>query len=271
MHDLVQNEPPVLTSTQATSIIRYEHPLNERIRTLMRLEVLYHRVATFAERTSPADHHVALLSLFEITDVAARADLKTDLLQELERQKQVLGPLRSNPDIDQQALTDLLGMIDQVSANLLGQAGKVGMHLRESEWLMAIKQRAAIPGGVCEFDLPAYHYWLNQDPETRQRDLASWIEPFDPIRTGSAIVLRLLRENARTSRHTAYRGVFQLMLTTTKVAQLLRLTMQRELPCVPEISANKYALNIRFIGASGMDRGNVVDQDIEFEMMFCNL
>jgi cell division protein ZapD len=61
------------------------------------------------------------------------------------------------------------------------------------------------------------------------------------------------------------------MMTTTKVAQLLRLTMRRDLPCVPEVSANKYALNIRFIGVSGMDRGNVVDQDIEFELMFCNL
>jgi cell division protein ZapD len=252
-------------------VILFEHPLNERIRTLMRLEDLFARARYFAERDGAPEHHAALMSLFEITDVASRADLKTDILQELERQKQVLAPLRSNPEIDQRALASLLDEIDRVNADLLAQAGKVGTHLRESEWLMAIKQRAAIPGGVCEFDLPAYHYWLNQDPETRQRDLASWIEPFDPIRTGSAIVLRLLRENARTSRHTAYRGVFQLMLTTTKVAQLLRLTMQRDLPCVPEISANKYALNIRFIGAAGMDRGNVVDQDIEFEMMFCNL
>ena len=252
-------------------MIRYEHPLNERIRTLMRLEDLFARADYFAALDNPPEHHAALLALFEITDVASRADLKTDLLQELERQKQMLAPLRSNEGIDQQALSALLGNIDDVSATLLAQAGKVGTHLRESEWLMAIKQRAAITGGVCEFDLPAYHYWLNQDPGQRQRDLESWIEPFHPIRTGSAIVLRLLRENARTSRHTAYRGVFQLMLTTTKVAQLLRLTMQRDLPCVPEISANKYALNIRFIGASGMDRGNVVDQDIEFEMMFCNL
>ena len=43
------------------------------------------------------------------------------------------------------------------------------------------------------------------------------------------------------------------------------------MPYVPEISANKYALNIRFIGVAGMDRGNVVDQDIEFELAFCNL
>ena len=84
-------------------------------------------------------------------------------------------------------------------------------------------------------------------------------------------MLKLLRDNGRASRHTAYRGVFQLMLTTTKVAQLLRLTVAKNLSCVPEISANKYALNIRFIGVSGMDRGAVFDGDVEFELMFCNL
>ena len=152
-------------------MIRYEHPLNERIRTLMRLEDLFTRVTFFAARDSAHDHHAALLSLFEITDVAARADLKTDLLQELERQKQLLGPLRSNPQIDQQMLARLLASIDQASAGLLAQAGKVGMHLRESEWLMAIKQRAAIPGGVSEFDLPAYHHWLNRGAAARHRDL----------------------------------------------------------------------------------------------------
>ncbi len=252
-------------------MIRYEHPLNERIRTLMRLEDLFARAEFYASREHAPDHHAALLSLFEITDVAARADLKADLVQELERQKQVLAPLRSNPQIEEAMLTALLTEIEQVNANLLAQAGKVGMHLRENEWLMAIKQRAAIPGGVCEFDLPAYHHWLNKSPNARRQDLAGWIEPFAPIRVGSAIVLRLLRENSRTSRHTAAHGVFQLMMTTSKVAQLLRLTLEHDLPAVPEISANKYALNIRFIGVSGMDRGNVVDQDIGFELTFCNL
>ena len=101
--------------------------------------------------------------------------------------------------------------------------------------------------------------------------MRGWIEPFAPIRAGSAIVLKLLRDNGRASRHVAYGGVFQLMLTTTKIAQLLRLTVAKNLSCVPEISANKYALNIRFLGVSGMDRGSVFDRDVEFELMFCNL
>jgi len=252
-------------------VIRYEHPLNERIRTLMRLEDLYHRARFFAAQPAAPDHHAALLALFEITDVAARADLKADILQELERQKQVLSPLRGNPAIDTRVLEPLLAEIDHASASLLAQSGKVGQHLRDNDWLMTIKQRTAIPGGVCEFDLPAYHYWLNADAAARQNDLRTWIEPFLPIYDGLAIILRLLRDNGRASRQIAYRGVFQLMLTSSKVAQLLRLTVGRDLPCVPEISANKYALNIRFIGVTGMDRGTVFDRDVEFELMFCNL
>ena len=254
-----------------TDVIRYEHPLNERIRTLMRLEDLFARVRHFAAQEDAPDHHAALVCLFEITDVAARADLKADLVQELERQKQALAPLRSNPNIEQEALEGLLADTDAIATQLLGQQGKVGTHLRDNEWLMAIKQRTAIPGGVSEFDLPAYHYWLNRTPEERRHDLANWIDPFVPIAGGVAIVLRLLRENGRTSRHVAHHGLFQLMLTTTKVAQLLRLTLPRSLPCVPEISANKYALNIRFIGVTGMDRGAVYDDDLEFELTFCNL
>ncbi len=252
-------------------MIRYEHPLNERVRTLMRLEDLFARVAYFSSQDAAPDHHAALLALFEITDVASRADLKTDILQELERQKQMLGPLRHNPQIEQRALDELLAQIDAVNGKLLAQTGKVGLHLRDNEWLMAIKQRTAIPGGVCEFDLPAYHWWLHQEPAARRADLEGWIAPFMSIREGSAIVLKLLRDNGRASRHTASRGVFQLMLTTTKVAQLLRLSMAGGLSCVPEISANKYALNIRFLGVSGMDRGSVHDGDVEFELMFCNL
>jgi cell division protein ZapD len=252
-------------------VIRYEHPLNERIRTLMRLEDLYRRAHFFAAQSDAPDHHAALATLFEITDVAARADLKTDLLQELERQKQLLVPLRSNPAIEPRVLEPLLADIDRASAALLAQSGKVGLHLRDNEWLMTIKQRSAIPGGVCEFDLPAYHYWLNADPAARQNDLRGWIAPFLPIYDGLAIILRLLRDNGRASRQTAPHGVFQLMLTTSKVAQLLRITVPRGLHCVPEISANKYALNIRFIGASGMDRGTVYEHDVEFELSFCNL
>src|SRR5215813_3310000 len=158
-------------------VICYEHPLNERIRTLMRLEDLYRRALFFTAEAEPADHHAALLALFEIIDVAGGADLKTDIRQELERRRQLRMPLRHNPAIDAAALEAVLLDIDQVSASLLAQTGKVGQQLRDNEWLMAIKQRTGIPGGACEFDLPAYHYWLHLEPAARTRDLEAWLAP----------------------------------------------------------------------------------------------
>jgi cell division protein ZapD len=41
--------------------------------------------------------------------------------------------------------------------------------------------------------------------------------------------------------------------------------------CVPEVSANKYALNIRFTVGGGQQRPRVSQTDIPFELTFCNL
>ena len=125
-------------------MISYEYPLSERIRTLLRLEDLYERLDYFLEKNEPLQHHVALLLIFEIYEVASRADLKSDLLQELERQKQVLRAFRNNPDISEDALNQVLGDMEQASTALFGMTGRIGQYLRENEWLMSIKQRTGI-------------------------------------------------------------------------------------------------------------------------------
>jgi len=40
---------------------------------------------------------------------------------------------------------------------------------------------------------------------------------------------------------------------------------------VPEISANKYALNIRFTSPDYDHRSRHSDDSVEFDMVFCNL
>jgi cell division protein ZapD len=149
-------------------------------------------------------------------------------------------------------------------------SGKIGQELRENEWLMSIKQRTNIPGGVCEFDVPSYHYWLHQGAELHRHDLEGWLAPFLPIRDGIAIMLRLLRESGKVSSQTAVQGVYQQMMAG-RVAQMLRLRLSRDYQCVPEISANKYALNIRFTTHEGGQRPRVIETDVDFELTFCNL
>ena len=251
-------------------MISYEYPLSERIRTLLRLEDLYERVQYFTAKADAQEHNVALLCIFEILEVAGRADLKSDLLQELERQKQTLEALRDNPEISQEALDAILWEIDRVSSRLFQMSGKIGQEIRENEWLMSIKQRTNIPGGVCEFDVPSYHFWLHQSAEQHRHDLEGWLAPFLPIRDGIAIMLRLLRESGKVSNQTAVQGVYQQMMAG-RVAQMLRIRLSRDHQCVPEISANKYALNIRFTTHEGGQRPRVIESDVDFELTFCNL
>jgi cell division protein ZapD len=254
------------------NLIGYEYPLSERVRTLLRLEDLYRKAWYFTAKTEPVENHVALVLLFDILEVAGRADLKSDLLQELERQRQSLESLRDNPAISLDILNQVVREIDQTATRLFQMSGKFGQDLRENEWLMSIKQRTSIPGGVCEFDLPSYHYWLNQGAEQRRHDLEAWLAPFRPIHDAITIVLRLLRESGKSSAQVAAQGVFQQMMAG-RMAQMLRVRLKRELACVPEISANKYALNVRFmtLPGPGRERPRTADFDVPFELTFCSL
>ncbi|MCX8018050.1 MAG: hypothetical protein N2690_09165, partial [Rhodocyclaceae bacterium] len=44
-------------------MITYEYPLNERIRTLLRLEDLFEKALYFAEAEGAHEHHVALVAV----------------------------------------------------------------------------------------------------------------------------------------------------------------------------------------------------------------
>jgi len=89
------------------------------------------------------------------------------------------------------------------------------------------------------------------------------------MQDGISIILRILRESGRTNQQLAAQGVYQQMMGG-RVAQLIRLRLDDQYDCVPEVSANKYALNIRFTLA-GDNQRRVAQTDIPFELTFCNL
>ena len=76
-------------------MILYEYPFNESIRTMLRLEHLFDRLGQLIERDTPVDHHYALATIFEVMDVASRADLKSDLLKDLDP----IAEIAANPQV----------------------------------------------------------------------------------------------------------------------------------------------------------------------------
>ena len=78
-------------------MILYEYPFNESIRTMLRLEHLFDRLGQLIARDAAVDHHFALATVFEIMDVASRADLKSDLLKDLEQAQAAVQRLPRQP------------------------------------------------------------------------------------------------------------------------------------------------------------------------------
>ena len=248
--------------------VLYEYPFSERIRTLLRLEDLFDKLLYFCEQQHSYCHHTALLTLFEILEVTSRADLKSDLLQELERHRQTLQALRNNPQVSEAALSSVLGEIEHAQQHLNATTGKAGQHIRDNEWLMSIRSRANIPGGTCEFDLPSYHAWLTRDADSRSRDLQAWVQPMMQFHAALAIVLKLLRETAHQSQQVAAQGAYQQMLQGRTYA-LLQVRVAGELNAIPEISANKYMLWIRFTTQDRDLKPRSFDGDVPFELSLC--
>jgi len=250
-------------------VILYEYPINERIRTYLRLEHLFHRLGELLVREHPIDHHYAITTIFEVMDVAARADLKTDVLKDLEKQKHILNAYRGNPAIAEAVLNDVTDRLETCFTHLNALAGKAGQSLTENDWLMSIRSRIGIPGGTCEFDLPAYYAWQNLSAQTRQQDLQRWTATLVPLAESIRLLLQMLRDSGAAQMVTAPEGVYQQNLPQGRSFQLLRLRIDPSLGLIPEISGNRLIVLVRLMRHESDDRLHLATTDASFELTLC--
>lgn len=251
------------------AVILYEYPFNERIRTYLRLEHLLQRLAELVERGSAIDHHYALATIFEIMDVGARADLKTDVLKDLEKQKIVLNGYRGNPAISEGVLDNITAQLEANFSAVNSLPGKVGQSLTENDWLMSIRSRVGIPGGTCAFDLPAYYAWQHLGAEVRQQDLHRWALTLAPLAESVRLLLRLLRDSGAPQKVVAPAGQYQQMLPQGRTFQLLRMRLDPALGLIPEISCNRLMVSVRLMRLHNDDRLHASVDDSMFELTLC--
>lgn len=250
-------------------MILYEYPFNERVRTYLRLENLFRRLALLMSREHPVDHHHALATLFEIMEVAGRADLKSEVLKDLDRQRSMLGAYRGNPAISEGVLEEVIGQLDRCYGALQDQSGKPGQGLTDNEWLMGLRSRIAIPGGTCEFDLPGYHAWQQLEPARRQSDLVRWATTLAPLADPVRLLLKLMRDSGAPQKVMATGGQLQQNLPQGRSFQLLRLRIDRTLNLVPEISGNRLMVSVRLMKHEPAERLQPSTDDVSFELALC--
>lgn len=237
---------------------------------MLRLEHLFARLHLLLPRDSAVDHHFALVTLFEIMDVASRADLKSDLLKELERHKSQLVAYRSNPQVSLEALDGIVGRIDHAFEGLNQQAGKAAQTLANNEWLMSVRSRISIPGGTCEFDLPAYYAWQQMDGARRRADLAGWVSTLAPLAEALQVLLQLLRDAGAPHKVMSTGGQYQQSLPPGRPYQLLRLRIDESAGLIPEITGHRLMVSVRLMRCEADGRMRPVNEDMAFELTLCS-
>lgn len=251
-------------------MVRYEYPFNESIRTMLRVEHLFDRLAQLMPREAPVDHHFALVTLFEIMDVASRADLKSDVLKELERCRMLLNSYRGNPSISEQTLDAVVARLDHAHDGLNQSAGKAGQVLTANEWLMSIRSRVSIPGGTCEFDLPAYYAWQQLDGARRRNDLLGWTGSMMPLAEALSLLLGLVRDAGVPHKVVATGGHFQQSLPAGRSYLLLRLRVDETSAVVPEITVHRLMVSVRWMRQDTEGRLRPAAEDVPFELALCS-
>ncbi|HYN78844.1 MAG TPA: cell division protein ZapD [Lamprocystis sp. (in: g-proteobacteria)] len=247
----------------------FEHPLNERIRTFLRLEHLFEKVDYFTPQYDPWATRVAVETLLDITAVTARADLRSEIAKELERNIATLNRIADQPGVDPGALGQVMTDLERAVGGIQSLAGPIGQTAREDEFLKAVAQRSSIPGGACSFDLPQYHHWLVQTPERRQSRLDHWLQDLRPADVAIRLMLSLARGSATPRQVIAQAGFFQESLDPQAPAQLVRVGLPPGNHLYPEISGHRNRFSIRLMHLAPRGKPTQAAEDLEFRLTCC--
>ena len=163
-------EHPAQGSLELGPRVVYEQPLTERMRTFLRLELLFVQIRHHRERGTEWDIRAIVGRLMDILAILGRGDIRMEVLKELERINQTLAPFRERDDIDAGRLRGILERLDVLGSELSAHGVQIAQGMRRSEFLASIRHRSTIPGGTCRFDLPAFHFWLSRPQEERNAD-----------------------------------------------------------------------------------------------------
>src|SRR5688572_13662461 len=168
-------------SRQAASGPVYEQPLNERMRTFLRLDFLYHQTLYHEEREDQWSTRAAMSSLLEILAITARGDIRSEVLKDLERQMAIMQDYTSRAGVDTSRLKAVLLNLTRLRTELNSVGALFMQRLRNSEFPNSIKHRSTIPGVTCESDLPDYRHCLAQPSAARSKAFNDWTVTTRPL------------------------------------------------------------------------------------------
>lgn len=249
--------------------ILYEQPLNETARTCLRLESLFAQTKFHLSKNNYWHDSAAIASLIDLTAVLERLDFKTKLTQTLMHYKETVNQHVNDPSLDQEKLEslarDLLENIDYLQTT----PGKLTQGIDKVEFLAAVRLRSTKTGGMCNFELPLYNYWLHQPEERRQKDLETWFATFKSIERAVTLLISLIRRSGQFTTVTATKGYYEQSLDPQINYQMIRIRTTGDAIAFPDISVGRHRLSVHFFEINIAERPLQYKENFSFEITSC--
>lgn len=243
--------------------VLFEHPLNEKMRTWLRIEFLIQQLNTVLPVNNSARALYFFRNMGDLLDVFERGEMRTEILKELGRQQRKLLSWSEVPGVDEQRIEVLRNQLEICSSTLMS-APRIGQQLREDRLIALVRQRLSIPGGCCSFDLPTLHLWLHLPQESRDSQISHWLASINPLQQALDLILDIIRHSAPYRKQTSLNGFYQ---SNSDDADLLRLKLNMSEPIYPQISGHKNRFAIRFMPVDA--EHGVVPERLDFELACC--
>ncbi len=245
--------------------ILYEHPLNERIRSYLKLEQLFAQANDCLACGIKTSQGIFFNSLFAIIDTLERNDIRGDLIKDLEKLEQNLIVWSQSPKVDVTALEQNLKHTVALVCKLRNPRPK-WWQLKDDKFLATVKQRFAIQGGNSSFDLPQLHFWLNRPESLQQENIARWLELLDQIKYALTLILKFIRLRSEFSLINTDSGFYQ---DSGEGILLLRIKVDQQAQYYPTVSGNKFRYSIRFMLPCAESGRRYSNQATKFELAKC--
>lgn len=236
----------IISEHNLSDTITFDVPLNNRSRSLLRLERTFKETHRHIISTSPSAHFYALKQIFVLLDFFERGDFKAELIKELDREIAYFAKLDSNPEVDLSKLTVFINQLGQLSKWIRNQHGKIGHHILRQEFLSNAKNKLTIGATELSFDAPFVKLFLSKPIEIRQEKLNNWLKAFKGIQTSIEVLLRLSRETAIFNTVFAEEGFYQEEIEK-HAYQFIGIRLPADLQIYPEVSSGPKRFSIRFM------------------------
>lgn len=250
--------------------ITYDQPLNEIIRVCMRLEYLFTQIDHLIPDTSTLGTRNIINYLINILQILDRPDLKSKLAKELGQLHTNLLRYSKLPGVDPLKFATVASKLNDLSRSLIDSSGKIGHRLRDIEFLNSLRMHLASPGGACSFDLPLYHYWLEQPAVNRQQIIKDWLQEFSEVRMTTELVLDIVRNNGKTEEKSAVHGFYQELLDAQLNLRMIRIHVENSQLAFPEMSIGRHFMSVRWFYPDIMKKPAQFPDNLQFWISYCS-